>query len=79
LKNRYEFDFIIECIAVFSSFASTSGMQVSRAVDHVQQGTKNLENAKNLGKNTRKWMCCALIVLLVIAAIIAVVVFMQSG
>lgn len=52
--------------------------QVSRAVDHVQQGTKNLENAKNLGKNTRKWMCCALVVLLIIAAIIVVVVFLQS-
>lgn len=52
-------------------------LQVSRAVDHVQQGTKNLENAKNLGKNTRQWMCCALVVLLIIAAIIGVVVFLN--
>lgn len=54
-------------------------MQVSRAVDHVQQGTKNLENAKNLGKNTRKWMCCALVVLLIIAAIIVVFIVFRSN
>lgn len=38
------------------------------------QGEQNLRQAKQLGKNTRKWMCCALIVLLIIAAVIVVVV-----
>ena len=39
------------------------------------QGEQNLRQAKKLGKNTRKWMCCALIVLLIIAVIIVLVVW----
>ncbi|KAL0328031.1 UNVERIFIED_CONTAM: syntaxin [Sesamum calycinum] len=44
--------------------------QVSNAVDHVQSGTTALQNAKKLQKNSRKWMCIAIIILLVIVAII---------
>ncbi|XAR68089.1 hypothetical protein NMG60_11003099 [Bertholletia excelsa] len=44
--------------------------QVSNAVDHVQSGTTALQKAKKLQKNSRKWMCFAIIILLVIVAII---------
>jgi syntaxin 1B/2/3 len=33
-----------------------------------------LQDAKQLQKNTRKWMCCGLIVLLIIALIIVLAV-----
>lgn len=49
--------------------------QVSTAVDHVQQGNNALQKAKKLQKNSRKWMCIAIIILLVIVAIIIVAVF----
>jgi syntaxin 1B/2/3 len=58
-----------------AGFGVNVPMQVGRAVDYVHQGTEQLELAKKLGQNTRKWMCCALIVLLIIAAIVVVVVF----
>ncbi|MQM01102.1 hypothetical protein Taro_033848 [Colocasia esculenta] len=48
--------------------------QVSSAVDHVQQGTTALQKAKRLQKNSRKWMCIAIIILLIIVAIIVVAV-----
>jgi t-SNARE complex subunit (syntaxin) len=54
-------------------------MQVGRAVEHVQRGTQQLEEAKKLGQNTRKWLCCTLIVLLSIAAIVVVVVFVLGN
>lgn len=43
--------------------------QVSSAVDHVQSGTTALQTAKKLQKNSRKWMCIAIIILLLIAII----------
>ncbi|KAL0405436.1 UNVERIFIED_CONTAM: syntaxin [Sesamum latifolium] len=46
--------------------------QVSNAVDHVQSGTTALQNEKKLQKNSRKWMCIAIIILLIIVAIIVV-------
>lgn len=46
--------------------------QVTSAVDHVQRGTTVLQNAKKLQKNSRKWMCIAIIILLVIVAVIVV-------
>ncbi|KAL3509688.1 hypothetical protein ACH5RR_029089 [Cinchona calisaya] len=46
--------------------------QVSNAVDHVQSGTTALQNAKKLQKNSRKWMCIAIIILLIIVVIIVV-------
>ncbi|KAK4255361.1 hypothetical protein QN277_008370 [Acacia crassicarpa] len=46
--------------------------QVTNAVDHVQRGTSVLQNAKKLQKNSRKWMCIAIIILLVIVAVIVV-------
>lgn len=49
--------------------------QVSSAVDHVQQGNTALQKAKKLQKNSRKWMCFAIIILLVVAAVIVVGVF----
>eukprot|EP00252_Welwitschia_mirabilis_P015225 TRINITY_DN3348_c0_g1_i1.p1 TRINITY_DN3348_c0_g1~~TRINITY_DN3348_c0_g1_i1.p1 ORF type:complete len:309 (+),score=81.75 TRINITY_DN3348_c0_g1_i1:338-1264(+) len=48
--------------------------QVSNAVDHVQSGTVALQKAKHLQRNTRKWMCIAIVILLIIVAIIIVAV-----
>ncbi|KAL6585573.1 hypothetical protein OROMI_002217 [Orobanche minor] len=45
---------------------------VSSAVDHVQTGNTALQKAKSLQRNSRKWMCFAIIFLLVIVAIIVV-------
>ncbi|XP_057488791.1 syntaxin-132-like isoform X3 [Actinidia eriantha] len=44
--------------------------QVSNAVDHVQSGTTALQNAKKLQRNSRKWMCIAMIILLIIVAVV---------
>ncbi|KAI5679710.1 hypothetical protein M9H77_00937 [Catharanthus roseus] len=46
--------------------------QVSSAVDHVQSGNTALQKAKKLQKNSRKWMCIAIMILLIIVAIIVV-------
>ncbi|GAB2295767.1 hypothetical protein Dimus_029922 [Dionaea muscipula] len=46
--------------------------QVSSAVDHVSQGNDALQKAKTLQKNSRKWMCIAIIILLIIVAVIVV-------
>ena len=46
--------------------------QVAKSVEYVQAGTTHLVAAKKLQKNTRKWMCVALILLLIIAAAIAI-------
>ncbi|XP_042512483.1 syntaxin-132-like [Macadamia integrifolia] len=46
--------------------------QVSNAVDHVQSGNTALTKAKKLQKNSRKWMCIAIIILLIIVAVIVV-------
>nr|CAD1841631.1 unnamed protein product [Ananas comosus var. bracteatus] len=48
--------------------------QVSSAIDHVQNGTVALQKAKKLQKNSRKWMCIAIIILLLIVVIIVVAV-----
>lgn len=47
-------------------------VQVSNAVDHVQSGTTALQTAKKLQRNSRKWMCIAIVILLVIVGIIVV-------
>ncbi len=49
-------------------------IKVSRSVDYVQSGTAALQDAKQLQRKTRKWMCCAIILLLVTAAVIVIVV-----
>ncbi|OVA11134.1 Target SNARE coiled-coil domain [Macleaya cordata] len=46
--------------------------QVSNAVDHVQSGNTALQKAKTLQKNSRNWMCIAIIILLIIVAVIVV-------
>ncbi|KAK7315577.1 hypothetical protein VNO77_34133 [Canavalia gladiata] len=46
--------------------------QVSSAVDHVQQGNNALHKAKKLQKNSRKWMCIAIMILLIVVIIIVV-------
>ncbi|KAM7270341.1 hypothetical protein ACFE04_029555 [Oxalis oulophora] len=46
--------------------------QVSNAVTSVQSGTTALQTAKKLQKNSRKWMCIAIIILLIIVAVIVV-------
>ncbi|KAJ4814006.1 Syntaxin [Rhynchospora pubera] len=47
---------------------------VSSAIDHVQSGTVALQKAKKLQKNSRKWMCIAIIILLLIVVVIVVAV-----
>ncbi|GLU08571.1 hypothetical protein SLE2022_254770 [Rubroshorea leprosula] len=46
--------------------------QVATAVTNVQTGTTALQKAKTLQKNSRKWMCIAIIILLLIVAVIVV-------
>ncbi|CAH1446075.1 unnamed protein product [Lactuca virosa] len=46
--------------------------QVSSAVDHVQDGNKALYKAKSPQKNSRKWMCIAILILLIIIAVVVV-------
>ncbi|KAA8516869.1 hypothetical protein F0562_017313 [Nyssa sinensis] len=46
--------------------------QVSSAVDHVHSGNKALQKAKSLQKNSRKWMCIAILILLIIVVVIVV-------
>ncbi|XP_052200124.1 syntaxin-132-like [Diospyros lotus] len=46
--------------------------QVSSAVDHVQSGNTALQKAKKLQRNSRKWMCFAILILLIIVVIIVV-------
>ncbi|KAL5079325.1 hypothetical protein RYX36_007746 [Vicia faba] len=46
--------------------------QVSSAVDHVQQGNNTLQKAKKLQRNSRKWMCIAIMILLIFVIIIVV-------
>lgn len=48
--------------------------QVARSVEYVQSGTSALQDAKQLQKSTRKWMCCGIITLLIVAAIIVIFV-----
>ncbi|KAK9699308.1 hypothetical protein RND81_08G166400 [Saponaria officinalis] len=47
-------------------------LQVKNAVDHVNSGNTALQKAKSLQKNSRKWMCIAIIILLIIVAVIVV-------
>ncbi|XAR64829.1 hypothetical protein NMG60_11008688 [Bertholletia excelsa] len=46
--------------------------QVSSAVDHVQSGNTALQKAKKLQRNSRKWMCIAILILLIIVVIVVV-------
>ena len=48
--------------------------QVSKANDFVNQGNKALTQAKTLQKDTRKYMCCALMMLLTICVIVVIAV-----
>ncbi|GMI93002.1 syntaxin of plants 132 [Hibiscus trionum] len=48
--------------------------QVLSVVDHVQSGNTAPQRAKSLQKNSRKWMCIAIIILLLIVVIIVVAV-----
>ena len=52
---------------------SAAVLQVAKSVEYVQQGTTALVDAKRLHKNTRKWLCIALIVVAIIVAIVIVV------
>jgi syntaxin 1B/2/3 len=49
-------------------------LQVTKAVNHIEQGTKALVKAKSLQRSTRKWMCCAIIILLIVVVVIVVAV-----
>ncbi|KAK2996631.1 hypothetical protein RJ639_026641, partial [Escallonia herrerae] len=42
---------------------------VSNAVDHVQDGNNALQKAKTLQRNSRKWMCIAILILLIIVVV----------
>ena len=48
--------------------------QVAKANDYVNQGNKALGQAKELQKDTRKWMCCAMMLLLGICLIVVLAV-----
>ncbi|KAK3029816.1 hypothetical protein RJ639_038004 [Escallonia herrerae] len=45
---------------------------VSNAVDHVQSGNNALQKAKTLQRNSRKWMCIAILILLIIVVVVVV-------
>ncbi|KAM0846893.1 hypothetical protein ACQ4PT_055398 [Festuca glaucescens] len=47
---------------------------VSNATNHISQGVGALQNAKKLQRNSRKWMCYAIILLLVVVVIVVVAV-----
>ncbi|CAL5435753.1 unnamed protein product [Camellia sinensis] len=46
--------------------------EVSSAVDHVQSGNTALQKAKKLQRNSRKWMCIAIMILLIIVVVVVV-------
>ena len=52
--------------------------QVSRALEHVEEGHKMLQAAKKAQRSTRKWACCITVFILIIIAIIVLVVFMRQ-
>lgn len=43
-------------------------------MDYVKGGTEALQDAKQLQKNTRKWMCCAIMIMLIVALVIVLAV-----
>ncbi|KAI7732114.1 hypothetical protein M8C21_020977, partial [Ambrosia artemisiifolia] len=47
---------------------------VSSAVDHVQSANRALKKTKKLQKNTRKWICFAIVILLIVISVVLVVV-----
>ncbi len=49
-------------------------LQVARSVGFVKGGTEALQDAKRLQKNTRKWMCCAIMIMLIVALVIVLAV-----
>ena len=49
-------------------------LQVAKANEYVNQGNKALGQAKELQKDTRKWMCCAMMLLLGICLIVVLAV-----
>ena len=51
-----------------------SGVQVSKARDHVESGVTHLVEAKKMQKKTRKLMCCILVTVLIIVALIIILV-----
>lgn len=60
------------CVAWWHRVVDGDVVQVTNAVDHVQRGNTVLQNAKKLQRNSRKWMCIAIIILLIIVAVIVV-------
>ncbi|VFQ91047.1 unnamed protein product [Cuscuta campestris] len=46
--------------------------QVNATVDHVQSGNTALQKAKKLQRNSRKWMCFAILVFILIVAIVVI-------
>ena len=57
-----------------SSPAVGTPPQVAKANEYVNQGNKALGQAKELQKDTRKWMCCAMMMLLGICLIVVLAV-----
>ncbi|ONK79539.1 uncharacterized protein A4U43_C01F7410 [Asparagus officinalis] len=53
--------------------------QVTSSVDHVQTAAVQLQQAKKIQKNTRKWTCCAIILLLVILIIVLIPLLKKSS
>lgn len=47
---------------------------MATSVDHVKEGAKHIAEAKELQKNTRKWMCCLVMIMVTIVFIIVMTV-----
>lgn len=79
MKQSYNFRVVLSIIILCRQISISaihdhisSRFQVSNAVDHVNTGNTALQKAKSLQKNSRKWMCIAIIILLIIVAVIVV-------
>ena len=62
------------CNVLASDECLPNALQVAKANDYVNQGNKALGQAKELQKDTRKWMCCAMMLLLGICLIVVLAV-----
>lgn len=57
------------CELRVSSFYPSWCSQVTKSVDHIENATATLQAAKKTQKNTRKYMCIAIVILLVVIVV----------
>ncbi|PKA60314.1 Putative syntaxin-131 [Apostasia shenzhenica] len=65
-------------VELHGDFLNDIETQVVNSVDHVQKATAALQEAKKLQKNTRKYVCFALILLLIIIIVALSAVFRHA-